>query len=225
MTPQPSAFVTLRCPGLKSSVRALMGEDVPRITGGYGGWDVVDRPRKRGTVEYAGPDPLRMELEIVLDAWGWDIPRTNVNDDLKDLEDMASPRGENRPPPSIKVDGKAIPRDKSMSWVIDNISWGTSIVGTEGQVLRQTAQLQLIQADIFEHARKLGPTKIRAPRPPARGGRPPYRWKKGDTWARLAQRFMGDSKKAGELARFNKYRLGKNPPVGYIVKVPRHGDS
>lgn len=224
--PRPSSYVLIKCAKLgdKGTVHCLMGEEVPRITGGYGGWNVADRPRKRASIEYEGLPPLQMQLEVVLDAWGWDIPRDSVNDDLEALEKMASPLasgGRNAPPPSVTIEGKAIPRDKTVPWVIEDIEWGSTIVGTEGQVLRQTAQLTLLQADVMEHERKLGPTRIRTPRPPGSQPTSKFHWKKGDTWMKVAKRLMGSAKHATVLARHNGFRRPKKPKVGYKVKVPR----
>lgn len=218
MTPSPSSYVTITCKELGESIRTLLGEDVPRIVGGYGGWDTIDRPRKRGAVEYAGPGPLQLQLEIVLDAWGWDVLKDNVNTDLLALESMSKPSGANKPPPTVTVTGKAIPQDKSMPWVIDNITWGTTILGTEGQVLRQTAQLDLLQADVAEHMRELSPTKARAP---VRNPHKPYHWKKGDTWARVAKKLMpGVPYAARKIQKFNGFRPGMTMKVGQLVRVP-----
>jgi hypothetical protein len=220
-----AAFITISSPDLKGEnngpVIALMGADLPRITGGYGGWNVVDRPRKRGAVEWEGPEPLRMELEIVLDAWDYAYPLNNIHDDLLAIERMASPVGVNLPPPTVHVSGKVIPRTTAVPWVIENIVWGTAINGTQKQVLRQTAKITFLQADLLEHQRELSPTKARAPRPPGLASRKPYKWKQGDTWPRVAHKLMPKVKYAArKIQKFNGFRPGMKMKVGQLVRIP-----
>src|SRR6187397_3354720 len=98
---RPSNYIIIRCPDHKSAVVALMGTDVPRITGGYGGWKQIDKPRKRSVIEYQGIAPLEMQLELIFDAWGEDAKITNVDTDLVELEAMTEPLGLNQPPPKV----------------------------------------------------------------------------------------------------------------------------
>jgi hypothetical protein len=217
-----SAYITIRCPAHKTAVRGLMGTDVPRITGGYGGWRQLDKPRKRGTLEYEGIEPLEMQLELILDAWGEESRVTNVDTDLVELEAMTVPVDLNQPPPTVFVDGKAIPRDKSTPWVITAITWGTTIRNTEGETKRQTFQMTLVQADAIEHARTAPkPTRARNPRSPSNTRPRTYTWKKKDTWPQVALKLLGDKKLAIKIIDYNKFRPGHQMKVGQKIKVPR----
>jgi hypothetical protein len=222
-------YITVRCPALKDdngaelSARGLMGTDTPRITGGYGGWNTINRPRKRGSIEYAGINPIEMELEIVFDAWGEDVNITNVDTALAHLERMTIPTGKNLPPPMVYVDSKSVPRPKTTPWVIRNITWGDTIRNSEGETKRQTVQIQFIQADETEYGRLVPkPTKARNPH---RNTPRTYLWKKGDTWPIVALRLMGDKKYAITIIRANKFRPGHKMKVGQKIKVPRVPDA
>ena len=223
---RPSAYITIRCPAHKTAVRGLMGADIPRITAGYGGWKHIAKPRKRGVIEYEGIDALEMQFEMILDAWGEESRITNVDTDLDDLEKMTIPVGLNQPPPVIYVEGKAIPRDKSVPWVITRIEWGTTIRNTEGETKRQTFQMTVVQADMLEHTRAVPkPTRARNPRSPANTRQRTYTWKKTDTWPQVALRLLGDKKLAIKIIDFNKFRPGHKMKAGQKIKVPRVPDK
>jgi len=228
MTPPAFVYITLTCPALDKPdkvmvVKGLMGEDTPRITGGYGGWEVVDRPRKRAMIEYKGIEPVELELEIVFDAWGEDVSITNVDTALANLESMTAPTGKNLPPPLVYIECKSVPKPKAVPWVISNITWGTTIRNTEGETKRQTAQITFMQADAKEYGRLVPkPTKARDPH---RNLPRTYTWKKGDTWPIVALRLMGDKKYSTTIIRHNKFRKGHAMKVGDKIKVPRVPDK
>jgi LysM repeat protein len=206
----------------------LCGPNPPKIVSGYGGWEVINRPRKRGTIEWGGVEPLRMRIDFLLDAWGYDTAYDNVNDAVEILDTMASPVKEGVPPPIVRVTGSTVPRGRDVQWVIEELDWGDTIYNTEGDILRQEALVTLLQADAAEHLRKLSPSKKRQQRPkPRRSGQPVghvrggvYRWKKGDTFGKLAERFMGGAKYAAQLMRFNNIRDPKTVRVGDIIRFP-----
>jgi len=221
MTPPDFVYITITCPALKIDppVKGLMGEDTPRITGGYGGWETIDRPRKRGRIQYKGLSPVEMQLEIVFDAWGEDVAITNVDTALSNLEAMTIPTSNNRPPPRVYIDCKAVPKPRSVPWVITDITWGTTIRNSEGETKRQTVQITFMQANTVEYGRIVPkPTEARNPHRnmPSR-----YTWKKGDTWPIVALRLMGDKKYAIKIIDFNNFRPGHAMKVGDKIKVPR----
>jgi hypothetical protein len=218
-------YITIKCPALKTEdgkeieIKGVMGEDTPRVTAGYGGWNIIKRPRKRGSIEYEGIEPIRMELEIVFDAWGEDVNITNVDTALSHLDRMTIPTGKNLPPPLVFVDSKSVPKPRITPWVINNITWGTTIRNSEGETKRQTVQIEFIQADETEYGRLVPkPTKARNPHRalPRR-----YTWKKGDTWPIVALRLMGNKKYAITIIRANNFRPGHQMKVGQKIKVPR----
>lgn len=229
----PSHFVKFKCgaiPAPKNEFEALMGTDVPRITGGYGGWQVVDHPRRRGGIEWVGVQPMEMQLELVFDAWVKDErERTDIDEQLSILEMMAKPYSKPgdkpdpcAPSPEITVEGKAMPRGKAVPWVITDLDWGSTIYNTEGDMLRSTVQVTLLQANSAEYGRpKANPTEARNMTPPGhvRGG--VVRWKKTDTWAKLAQKYMGNKKHALKLMQHNGYRKGQKVKVGTVIRFPR----
>ena len=228
MTVPGQAFVRFVSASIEAEFTGLCGPNPPKIVDGYGGWLVVNRPRKRGTVEWEGISPLRMKIDFLLDAWAFDTKYDNVNDAVETLDRMASPVKEGVPPPIVQVTGNTVPRGRNVEWVIEELDWGDTIYNTEGDILRQEALVTLLQADAAEHLRKLSPSKKRQQKPkPRRTGQPVghvrsgvYYWKKGDTFAKLAARFMSGPKDGPALMRFNGIRDPKTVNVGDIIRFP-----
>ena len=48
---------------------AMLGEDGAKVTGGYGDWDVIDRPRSVGITEWRGENNMEMSLDLLYDGW------------------------------------------------------------------------------------------------------------------------------------------------------------
>ena len=222
------SYVRFISPPIEKEMTGLCGPNPPKISAGYGGWEVIERPRKRGSVEWNGIAPLEMRIDFLLDAWGFDTKYDNVNDAVEVLERMASPVKEGVPPPWLNVTGNTVPRGKNVKWVIQELDWGDTIYNSEGDILRQEVLVVLLQADAAEHLRNLSPSKKRQQKPPpGRTGKPVghvrggvYRWKSGDTFARLAARFMGDAKYAAQIMRFNGIRDVRTVKVGTIIRFP-----
>lgn len=108
--------------------------DPPRVTGGYGGWEIVDRPRRVGITQWMGREPLQMDINMVLDGY---IGSDTVEFDITKLERMALPHG-NRHPPTIDLRGSAVPyADADLPWLINRLEWGDAIRLKNGDRVRQ----------------------------------------------------------------------------------------
>jgi hypothetical protein len=121
------------------SVTVMMDEEGCVITDGYGGWEIVERPRRTSITHWAGRESYQMEAHIVFDGY-------RDNDDVEGaitrLEKMALPY-EKEPPP-VLVLGSAVPHGgEQMDWVITNIEWGNKIRNNQGRRIRQHAKVTL----------------------------------------------------------------------------------
>jgi len=189
-------------------VVALLGADSPRVTDGYGGWTVVDRPRRTGVTLWNGRNPFTLELHLVLDGF---LTGESVEADVTKLERMAMPPADGQEPPQIDVDGAAVPHD-DLSWVISGIDWGSDIERDgSGHRLRQDVTLTLLRYAREDRLRVQKASKKTADKSRAKG-KPQHRTyttKAGDTTLqKVAARkeVYGDASKWHKLADLNNMR-------------------
>jgi phage protein U len=134
------ARVTIRDrsrPGRKVVARLHAG--VPEVTG-YGGWEEVPRPKRRGFPDWQGQPLLRMAIPLCLDG----LPENrSVQPRVNRLEAMSSVRGERKHPPTIAIKGP-VPHTRRV-WVIEDIEWGDSLRNRRGVLVRQEFTLMLLQ--------------------------------------------------------------------------------
>jgi hypothetical protein len=160
---KPQHFVTFTSDtGL--TVKVLLGATSANLTGGFGGWNVVTRPKRVSLTRYDGKDPFRMDVPIQFDGT---TTRQGQEAGITTLSRMAVAPSDLQQPPTIKVAG-AVPR-KDLTWVVESIDWDNSSViwDEQGGVpvrLRQAATVHLLQyvSDnvIFTQAT---PTKVTPP--------------------------------------------------------------
>ena len=122
--------VTCSDPDLK--LEGWLGPESPRISGGFGGWDVIERPRQVGMVVYNGSEPWELSFTMIWDGRLWSgphmMPHTpraiSVEARLRHL--LAVVRGDNESHPGIvRVFG--IPSLPARRWVIRDIQFGDAI--------------------------------------------------------------------------------------------------
>jgi hypothetical protein len=124
-------------PNLRETVR--LGPEAPIVTGGYGGWDMVERPRRVAMTQWNGREPIQMDVPIVFDGF-----KRNDGQEINiaTLERMALPHGGGEPP-KVKIIGSAMPHS-DLEWVINGITWGEQIRNRDGLRVRQEGVVSLI---------------------------------------------------------------------------------
>ena len=137
----PAGYCRVSCQDPNLNLVGLLGPESPRLTGGFGGWDVVNRPRQVGMTVWNGVDPFKLEFQIVLDggAAGADISETtntiyerpDVQPEsqepvLRDLLDVARGNADHPGPGIVKVDG--IPSLPATRWIISDLEFGTDAI-------------------------------------------------------------------------------------------------
>jgi hypothetical protein len=125
--------------GPRLSVTALMGENGPTMIGGYGGWEVVDRPRRIGLTQWRGRSPYSMTLDLVLDGFK---QGDEVEIDISRLERMALP--DVKEPPVVEVKGSAVPHD-DLEWIIETLEFGTALRKNNGRRVRQEVTITFLR--------------------------------------------------------------------------------
>jgi hypothetical protein len=135
-----------------ASVMCWRGDSSPKLVSGGARYNVVNRARRRSTVQWDGDDPYRMDVSILLDGWMRNI---SVEHDVALLNNMRQSPGDLVPPVQVFVDG-ALPV-KGGTWVMEGIDWGDMVLWSNtssdrmgeyhgaGYRLRQDAVLHLLQ--------------------------------------------------------------------------------
>lgn len=128
-------------PGLRFH---LDGDD--ELTSGLGGWEVVDRPRRRGAAEWVGVQPWVLTLPLFTD--GLDV-RSGINTSVEPkcaaLIQLAYKVPGGFQPPLLEVTGPVrVPR-AGMRWVIQHIQWGTQVRRSDQQRVQQALTVTLLE--------------------------------------------------------------------------------
>jgi hypothetical protein len=135
-------FVVIWTDDPPAQVTARLGDERPEIEAGYGGWEEVARPRRTTVTSWVGQPARRLSLPILLDHYAANAP---VERDIRKLERMALPRHGGEPPTvRFNAKGNHVP-GKSLTWVIEGITWGDAIMNPDGERVRQAATLALLE--------------------------------------------------------------------------------
>lgn len=171
-----SSYLIRTTSGVSVLCRRGMGD--PKIMSGGARYTVIERPRRKSTVQWAGDDPYRMDVPIMLDGWADEI---SVEADCAKITQMRQSKGDLVPPVEIYVDG-ALPV-KGAKWVVEDYTWGDNVIWQVrkgiGFRLRQDITLHLLQSVPI--------TVLQGNRPPS--ATTPYIVKVGDTMASIAKQW------------------------------------
>lgn len=216
MSPAGDGLVVFAAESLPLVVTCILGEDNAPLAGGVGGFDDVERPGRRNTIEFGSTPALTMSVPILFDGLA---QRLSVEPSIAVLRALgAPPRGSPRGtrPPVVKVAGM-VPHG-NRRWVITDISEDDAI-WSSGKRVRYFATVALTQwlpPDlVVVRSKKKQRTKQ-------------YTVRKGDTLASIAKRQMGAktpkvlAKAIRELKAANKLRSSAQLKklVGKKIKIP-----
>lgn len=122
----------------------LIGDDA--LSGGLGGWEVVDRPGRRGAAEWVKVDPWRLAVPLL--TTGFDVrPGVNVSVEPKLLALMRlawKVPGGSQPPIITAAGPIRVPRP-DMRWVVEDIEWGEQVRRSDGQRIQQAMTVKLLE--------------------------------------------------------------------------------
>lgn len=173
-------------------IRLFMGDGEPTLTGGAGGWETVSRPGRIGLVRYGGVEPISQDVPFLLDGYA---ERRSVARERNQLVALSRPSA-GRVPGAIRVLGPI--HFSSFRWVLTGITWGPMLQDETAGLLRQAGTLHLTEWR--------PPDQIRLHRRPqmaAGWGARTHTVRKGDTWRKLAAKYLGNASRWKELARKN----------------------
>lgn len=216
----------------KMSVTTLLGDGTATPTGGFGGWSIKSRPKRKGMTRWDGGEPMSIDIPILIDYFV--EQRGDLGErDCKTLEKMAGGLDDDEPP-LIQFDaGGAIPHDRydnpGVDWVIEDIQWGDCIRSVNGNRQRQAAVVtvrQFIDDDRLLTAaqkRRKKKKKPKHPKGPHGSHVKVYTVKKSDLKRGLpgiAAKLLGKASRWHEIAKLNGIRDPKKIKVGQKLRIP-----
>lgn len=235
-TPTPRmGFVVFETINGKNAVSCLLGDGNPVPVGGYGGWEIKARARKRGLTRWGGVEPLQVDIPIIIDHF---LDNNGVADgvageaDIRVLELMAGTHNDDSEPPTVIFDaGGAVPHDysdnPSYTWAVTNLQYTDPVYKTQyGNRARQgmvVSVMQMITDDTLglkSSARKhKAKNTSKAVKQGAKKKR--YTVKKGDTLKTIAAKQLGNASRWREIAAINGgIRDPKSIKVGQVLRLP-----
>lgn len=132
----PPGFVRLTCDDPSLNIVVRLGEEPVQVTAGAGGWEVTDRPRQVSMTVWNGVEPVQVSLPLMFDGYA---AGHSQEKQLGRLFTVA--RGDDDSPPGVlSVEGVYLPADE---WVIEGVDYGTPILATTMNRLRQPLTLTL----------------------------------------------------------------------------------
>lgn len=215
-----AGFITMRSSSPPMSFSAMMGGNGAVVDGGYGGWSVVNRPKKVGMTQWDGREPFSMQIELIIDGWRSGEP---VEIRCTTLERMALPPVPGAQPPTLRISGNLPHTD--LTWALNGIEWGASLRDPKtGLRLRQIATIKLLQF-VDEDRVKIQPAAEKARGKNLKPGKESAKIRtvvvsKGDTLPSIAARVYGDHSRWREIAELNNIRDGRNIKVGAKLRLP-----
>lgn len=214
-------------------MECLIGDGTANPTGGYGGWEVKPRARRRGLTRWTGNEPLVIDIPILIDYFVEGDGKQGEKD-IRSLEKMAGLEAGMEEPPLIQFDsGGVVPHDRHdaphVDWVIERIEWGDGLRGVGGNRQRQAAVVtvrQYIEDDNL-HNESAAQRRRRRKKNKRKKGKEKkgskvkeYTVKKGDTLAKIAARYLGSSKRWQEIAKLNGIRDPNRLTAGQKLRLP-----
>lgn len=124
------------------SVEAWLADERPDVGSGFGGWDVIDRPRRKPLTTWKSSPNLSLTLPILLDNFASGV---SVEGEIATVEKMGqSVHGDDPPILTVRASGGAVPF-QGREWVLGELAFGDAEMNTVGNRVRQYLTLTLIE--------------------------------------------------------------------------------
>lgn len=144
LPPPPVGFVRITSDDPRHVLTARLADERPDVSQSVGGWDVVERPRRKPITTWKSAPNLTLTLPILLDRW-----RTgeSIEKQISVVESMGTNAGaKDGDPPILRIDaqGGAVPHQERR-WVMSDLSYGDALMNERGDRVRQFVTLTLIE--------------------------------------------------------------------------------
>lgn len=111
-------LITFEAPNIPT-VRAPMGQNPPKLTGGDPLWEIRERPKRPSITVWNGRAPVTQDIPLLFNGI---LTGETVEAECNSLDRMR--RG--LPPPLVRISGAIMRRDIP-HWVITSIAWGDDV--------------------------------------------------------------------------------------------------
>lgn len=211
----------------------LLGEDPPALSRDIG-WEIIDRPRRKGAIEFTGITPFGLRISAVDSK---STSERSIEAELYRFEDgIVTPKGPRREPPIVRLEGPGLNTIiRTHRWVLTKI-----IPGREERNPDGTRNLAFMELEFLEYVEATGITTVaqsqamaaadravarRDPAPTTPSGSPApstrtYTVKRGDTLGAIATRELGSYKRWREIADLNGIRDPRRLQIGQVLRLP-----
>jgi hypothetical protein len=141
--------ITFKSKDPNMSFTCWLGNEGVKPTGGYGGWNIVQRPRRLSLVQWDGRDPIQMDIAILIDGYAVTQAGDSVELECGILEKMAF-SDDFDDPPVVNISGSTV-LHSGLDYRITNIQWGDKICRrTDGDRVRQEATVSVVRDVRFD---------------------------------------------------------------------------
>ena len=204
-----------------------------------GGWQVVDRPRRKATTEWLDYSPFALSFQFILDG-GEGLTPNLVEDAIAEMESWELPAPGGIEPPKIAILGPVPHND--LFWVVTSIRWKEAYrdpaTGGRFQQMGEISFLEYspssvtLQANASPAAAAQQRQTAAAPastpsvaaaapaqKPPAASGRT-YTVRAGDTLSGIAAAQLGNAGLWTQIASLNNIRDPRTLQAGQVLKLP-----
>lgn len=210
-----------------AEVTALLGDGQPVQTQGFGGWEEIERPRRKSITQWKGRQPWRIEIPIMFDRFDEGSEGESVEPDIRLLEQLAGGGINAEPPVCVFNSGGLVPHDYThathLRWVLDDIQFGEAIRRrSDGNRVRAEMTVTVLEyvEDVYVIERALTRAAKRTTSARQGAAQKRYTVKRGDTLSRIAQQELGTFSRWREIARLNNIRDPRTLKVGQVLRLP-----
>ena len=138
----PVGWIRVNSDDPELHVSCRLADTKPDVSG-FGGWEVVERPRRKPLTSWKSSPVVTLTLPLLLDRWK---SQRSVEREIGWVQQMGTPTGADGRPPLITLDvkGDAVPYH-GKTYVVSDISWGDALMNGDGDRCRQFFTLTLIE--------------------------------------------------------------------------------
>jgi nucleoid-associated protein YgaU len=201
----PLGYVLLQADGNDALSLLTEIEGYPRMVGGYGGWEKIQRRGTTSLTNFAGYDPLAYELDLYLDDFDAD---RSIEKPIKVLRALGGrgPLAKPGQPPLLVVNTGGLMDADSLEypdvrWVIDALDYDEEQVivsaDADGHAVRVRAP---VTVTIMQH---VAGDRLQGISKPNKGATRVYTTKSGETLISIARHELGDASRWPEIKALN----------------------
>ncbi len=174
----PPGWVRLKSAAPTLNILGPLGPEPPNIGGGFGGYEIVNRPRQVGMTIWNGVEPYQLKFSMFLEGFK---EGRSVEEDIAAV--MRCAHGTDGEPGTVQVFG--IPRLPTTDWVIEDLEFD------EDSTIRNYSMNRIRQKLTWTLRERNDPAYLSLRKEALMGKKPAnttIKAKRGDTPAKIAKR-------------------------------------